>query len=399
MIRGGYGRYFQFPLGMAVVGGWAVSASAVTAYQQQYDSGSPALSFPSPFPENLASTGTQTFDYAVDPNYQDPVINQWTLTVERDLGFDTGLRVSYVGSHTGNLPVRANLNQVAANTQGYAAVADTRPFPLFDEISWIENGARANYNALTVEANHRYSGGLQFDSSYTFARNLSSEAGAAPSAFANEQGGRPSNTNDLNLDYGNVAFTRRHRFLTTFLWEMPFGSGKRFNMGSKLLNAVVGDWNMGGVLVIQSGPFLTPTARTDPSGTDAQAFVGNGRADVVPGVSLYGDSSNPGQYINPAAFAVPANNIGRWGTAAVGSIVGPGTRTLSLSLMKGIPITESVRMQFGAQVSNILNHRNYAPPSTSNMVVGTSGFGTLTALQTADSAGPRSVLLTGRFTF
>ncbi len=269
VIRGGYGRYFEFPLGMAVVGGWAVSASAVTGYQQQYDAGSPALSFPSPFPDNLASTGTQTFDYAVDPNYQDPVINQWTLTMERDLGFGTGLRVSYVGSHTGNLPVRANLNQVQPNSQGYGAVAATRPFPLFDEISWVENGARANYNALTVEANHRYINGLQFGSSYTFARNISSEAGATPSAFTTEQGGRPSNTYDINLDYGNVAFTRRHRFLTTFLYEMPFGRGKRMRTGSKLLDGVIGNWNLGGILLLQSGPFLTPTATTDPSGTDA----------------------------------------------------------------------------------------------------------------------------------
>jgi hypothetical protein len=67
-----------------------------------------------------------------------------------------------------------------------------------------------------------------------------------------------------------------------------------------------------------------------------------------------------------------------------------------MSLIKTVKFTEAVRLQFGAEVANLLNHRNYEPP---NMAVDTGGFGTITGLQTAEGAGPRSVQLTARISF
>jgi len=101
--------------------------------------------------------------------------------------------------------------------------------------------------------------------------------------------------------------------------------------------------------------------------------------------------------IDAAAYADPGDNIGRFGNAAQGDVVGPGTQVVSLSLLKAIPVTERFHIQFGAQVANMFNHPNYAPPA--NLTVGVPAFGQITSLQSAEGAGPRSIQLTGRIIF
>ena len=154
---------------------------------------------------------------------------------------------------------------------------------------------------------------------------------------------------------------------------------------------------MAGVLVFQSGPFLTPTVSgADPSGTGFAQLFGAGRADAVPGVSIYPEHRTLSNWLNRSAFVLPPNNVGRFGNASVGSIVGPGTQTVSLSLIKTVRFSEAAHFEFGAQAANIFNHPNYAPPNTS---VNTAAFGTITSMQSAEGAGPRSIQLTGRLMF
>jgi hypothetical protein len=77
-------------------------------------------------------------------------------------------------------------------------------------------------------------------------------------------------------------------------------------------------------------------------------------------------------------------------------VVGPGTDNFSLSLMKDVALAEKSKFTLGVEASNVFNHRNYEPP---NVQVDASGFGSITALQTAEGAGPRSLELVGRITF
>jgi hypothetical protein len=167
------------------------------------------------------------------------------------------------------------------------------------------------------------------------------------------------------------------------------------------MDAAVGGWQLGGVLVFQSGAFLTIGQQSvDSANTGILNTLGTARADVVPGVNPRAvkgltNSAFP-QYINPAAFTLPPVNAGRFGTASVGDVVGPGTDAVSLSLIKAIKITEQVQFQFGAQAANALNHRNYDVPNT---LVDADGFGTISGLQSAEGAGPRNVEITGRISF
>jgi hypothetical protein len=119
-------------------------------------------------------------------------------------------------------------------------------------------------------------------------------------------------------------------------------------------------------------------------------------------VSLYAQRRNTAQWLNPNAFPylnlqnAAGNGIGRFGNAPVGGVIGPGTANFSLSLLKSLSLSEKGKFQFGLEAANVFNHRNYEPP---NMQVDSSGFGSITALQTAEGAGPRSLELTGRINF
>jgi len=402
VLRGGYGRFIQTLLGSAIQNAWAVESSDVAFFNNSFNTnGSPVFKLPYAWPSNIAQPGTQSFYVATDLHYKDPYVQEWDLTLERDLGANFGLRVSYDGNHGSYLGVQYNANQLPVNTAGFNALALQVPFPLMSYIGYQGNLGYSNYNAMTVEVKKRMSNGLQLEASYMFTRNLSNVTGASTGSannFQGEQGGVLSDPYNPSLDYGNVPFSRRNRFLATFLYQLPFGKGKTFlNTSNGIVDRLVGGWEWSGIMLFQSGPFMTVTTNSDPSGTGYNLFNANGgRADTVTGVNPYAGQSLA-TWVNPAAFTDPGNNIGRFGDASQGDVVGPGTIAISTSLIKSVMITEGMRFQIGAQVANVLNHPNYAVPTS--LTVGVAGFGQINGLQTAEGAGPRSVQLTARFVF
>ncbi|HSZ16614.1 MAG TPA: TonB-dependent receptor [Terracidiphilus sp.] len=406
VVRGGWGRFIESPLGFSLVSGWAVASSYVATYNQDYQSDgvSPLLSFANPF--NTAagsSTGTAGFYYAFPVHYNDPAVQQWNLTLEQDFGHSIGMRLSYSGSHGQNLEAMVDLNQVQPNTLGYAAVDANRPYPDWSIIQSVANAAESNYNSGTVEVSRHSGKGITFDSSYTWTRDLSNAGGATPNAFAVAGGSYLTDRFHPSLDYGNVIYDRQHRFLTTWLYDLPFGKGQPWLNSASALNRFVGDWQLAGVAILQSGPFLTPYQQSvDPANTNILTTVGQARPDQLSGVSLYAAQRTTTQWLNPAAFPYlnlqnsAGIGIGRFGNAPVGGVVGPGTANFSLSLMKSVALHEQTHLQLSAEAANVFNHRNYEPP---NMQVDSSGFGSITALQTAEGAGPRSLEVTGRIVF
>jgi hypothetical protein len=392
VIRGGIGRFIEAQLGNLLLSSWAVEASDVASFTNTIVGGKPTLSFPYPFPSNLAQPGSQVFDLSNVLHYQDPYVTQWNFTIERDLGFQTGLRLSYDGSRGSHLGLTDNPDEVPANTVGFATASKSAPYPLFNQIIEENNGGVSNYNAFTITLNKRMSHGLQFQASYNLAKNLSDEGGYDPTGFAGSGGGQTTSFSDPRLDYGNVAFTRRQRFQTTFLYESPFS-----HTGNRIVNQTAGGWELAGVLMFQTGPFLTVLANgADPSGTNFVNLIGNGRADILSGTSVVPASQSIAQWINPAAFAIPANNIGRFGDSPVGSVVGPGTQAVSLSLFRTFSIWERAKLRVGMAASNAFNHPNYGSPG---LTLGTSTFGVISTLQSAEGAGPRALQLSGRITF
>jgi len=390
VIRGGYGLFVLATGGALIGAAWGVHTTNYALYNQSIVNGKATLQFPYPFPSDLAAPGTQNFQQAGDLHFLDQKVHQWNFTIERDLGSGMGLRLTYNGSHGFNLGRQGNLDQLPPNTTGFTTNSPLLRFPDFAYMAIETNGGYSNFNGLTGAVTKRMQHGLMFQSSYTFIRNLTNAQGYNPTSFASEAGGIVTDLRNTTIDYGNVAFSHRHRFLSTFLYQLP---------GPKtgVLGQTVGGWQLGGVVLFQSGPFLTVTVPgADPMGNNFPNLIGNGRADLLPGLPLLAANRTPQGWINKAAFAVPPNLVGRYPTAPVGNVVGPGTEVFSMSLTKSIRIREGMRFELGAQAANVLNHQNWAAPNTT---FNTSAFGTISNVQTAENAGPRQIQITTRLTF
>ena len=401
VLRGGYGRFIETLLSGSAIDGWSVESSDVAYFGNSLGSnGTPTFSLPYSFPANIATPGSQAFYIAGEIKLKDPIVEEWNLTLEHDFGKGVGLRVSYDGNHGYNLPTSVNSDQQPSNTVGYNQALT--PFPLLAYIQTTTDLGFSNYNAGTISIKKR-SANLQFEVSYTFTRNLTNVYGCGESSAASfaTEGAFSTQLCDPThpgLDYGNTPFSHRNRFLATFLYELPFGKGQAWLNGNGIMGRVVGGWELSGVALFQTGPFLTVNTLNDPSGVGFNIYTAvGGRADTVKGVSPYaGQSLN--QWINPAAFVDPPNNIGRFGDSQNGSVNGPGTQAVSLSLLKRFAIKESIRVQkLECRFPNAFNHPNYNPPG--DLTLGDPAFGQVTSMQVAEGAGPRQIQLTGRLTF
>ncbi len=385
-----------------------------TSYFAEYPSSAtnPRI-LPNIFSGSAAGVSFPSYRRANQYDLKDPRVIQWNLSVERNLGANLLARVSYVGSHTYNLIYSPDLNQVQPNTQGYAALTATPAlrqqnlrFPNFSEVLTRDNGPSSKYEAMTIELNRRFARGLTFNNSYTLADNKTNALGVAPSS-AIPTGGQGDNGNNVGnyyniaMDTGNAFFTRRHRFVSTYVYDLPFGRGQKFyNNISRGANLLVGGWRVTGITLLQSGPWLTPffpSSFADPSGTNpAQRSVKQQRPDCVDGKSGYLDSPTTSVYFDKSAFSIPASRIGRYGNCGTGILEGPGTVNYSMSMGKTFSLTERIGLKYEAQFANLFNFLNRDIP---NMNVSSSSFGRISQSQPSEQAGPRSIQMTLRLTF
>ena len=402
VIRGGIGTYTVPLYGSVNYSLVATVTSDVPVFFNSRTADGFAITYPNVFPQALRAVpgaGSQDFRRANQFDLKDPQTTQWTLTFERDLGWHTGLRVSYVGSKSEDIIVSPDLNQLRPNTQGYAALVQTRPFPDWNVVASRDNGAHSRYDGLQVELTKRFSHGLSMNTSYTRARQLSDAGGPVPNTYPAENG--PSLLNRFRGpedDYGPMPFTRRHRFVATFLYQLPFGRGRAFGRDiGRALDLAVGGWDVTGIMLAQAGPQLTPFfSGGDPSGTGAnvRGFTSTDRPDQV-GDPTLGDPTVD-RYWDRAAFVIPANNIGRFGNAKMGTLIGPGTKVFSMTLGKTFDIAATSRVRFEAAFSNLFDIENLGFP---NRNVGVGSFGRITNTQSVDQAGPRTVQFSLRYSF
>ena len=407
VVRGGFGIYTMTNLGPLSFNNSGNPTSNLHVYSNAGTQAAPLIQFPNTAPPSVGVVyGGGGLDQGVDPHFRDPQSNQWSLTVERQLSTNNSLRASYVGMHTYRLSITEDLNQIPASTNAYDTGAtagtyvDTRaPYQNWTTLYSTFNAGESNYRALELEATHHMARGLYYDANYTLAQNQADNQGDNPSGFAGEVNyGVPiADRFHIHSDYGNQEGTRRHRMLLTGIYELPFGEGRAMLNHHNLLGNVLGGWNLNTVTLLETGPWLTPSVSPslDQSNTNVVNRGAFARPDVV-STNFYKGQSRT-RYFNPAAFAIPAANAGRFGNAGVGILQGPGTASVSLGVAKVFPITESIHLRFESTFTNVLNHTNFAPPAT--QIDNTSTFGQLTAATVAENAGNRTGQLALRLDF
>ena len=420
-IRTSYGMYNMILLGSVFFSLTGTVQSDVRNFNNVGTDGKPIFSLPDTRTPGSGvrggSLGTFEFRTANQIDFKPPVMNQWMFSIDRELANNMGLRVSYIGNKSTNLPWAPDVNQMQPSTNFYAnRTSLDRPFPNFGLIFSRDAGANANYNSLQTELNRRFANGISFTTAYTLAKNLADNAGPAPSGFAGETGGgRLTNSLDRRADRGNVYATRRHRFVSTMVYELPFGKGRKYmSTASRAADLVLGGWQVSSILTLQTGPFLTPTFNGgDPSGTNA-ASRGASRPDRL----ANGDLANPTRdgWLDRNAFLCPGrapgalqfncavgvragvdpNPIGRFGNSGVGILTGPGTFGLNASLSKKFVITERVRMRAEGSFTNAPNWTNLGDPV---MDIANNNFGRITGSRGVDFGGGRTGQVSLRLEF
>ncbi len=404
VIRGGFGVYNMTILGTVFYSLTAVHGSDIRDFTNDLVGGRPQFRWPQ---VSTAGSGVATGSYgsayfgtAVAPNFKDPYSLQWSFTVERELSANLGVRLSYVGLRSVQVPFAPDLNQPESSTRRYADRPITdRPFPYWGRIYSRDTGGNMIYNEMQTEVQRRMRAGLTFQSTWTWAKHISDAAGPAPSGFSDENGGgRVTNSLDRRADRGNVASTRRHRWVTTSIFELPIGRGKRWlSAAPSALDAVAGGWWLSGILVAHTGPWLTPTMTGgDPSGTNGPTR-GAQRPDALQSGNL--ESPVPDRWFDRDAFLCPGRAagaadrfncnvtpIGRFGNSGVGILLGPGTINMSLGFGKSFRVTERIALKFEGTFTNLPNHPNFSNPDTN---VTSVGFGRTTGVRGAESGGNR----------
>jgi hypothetical protein len=404
VVRAGGGFYDMSLLGNIFNSLTSIHTSNYQAFYNSFTAGVPTIQFPNT-ESNTPSTGVsyaggEAFGTATDIHLRDPYSEQWSLTVERDLGHQTGLRVTYNGMHTVGLITSPDLNEIPPQKTPYSPTE--KPYPNWSKVKTLINGGTTQkYNALQTVVTHRFSAGFFIQSSWTWAKNLSDAEGDHPTGFGGDgSSGRLEDRFNLAANYGDVSFTRRHRWLTTAVVDIPVGRGMKYGSTmNPILNGIIGGWRTSNIIIFQTGPYLTPyySGSADPSGSNAPGREGIQRPDRLPASACSGLALSVGQAFGGNCFYYGwPGPIGRFGNSGVGIITGPGTAVWDFGLSKNFRLTESLKLRFESTFTNLPNHVNYAVPNTA---ANSSSFGSISGVQTAEGASARTIQFALRLDF
>lgn len=331
---------------------------------------------------------------AVPFNLQSPRIEQYNVTAERELGWNSAIRVSYLGTRMNGLISGQDLNLIAPNGTPFGtstgdgvtacdpsngdcdlSPADRArlPFPqLGDYLTSFGNIGRGKSNAFQLEVNRRYARGLTFNFSYT----LLDQKTSAPDTGNSSLGGTVYNQFKPDADYATDAFISRHRFVAYGAYQTPYGKGRQFGAHMpRWAEAMVGSWDLSWQMFIKSGTGFTPYWFCDNCGPAFPGNVASSSIDATGGFTgttfrpLVNGTPNVvsgDRIFNPDAFAPPpfgANTLDDPNIAKRNILRGPGTYGINLGVRKVFRLGERVRADLGADFNNLFNHPLKSPNS------------------------------------
>jgi hypothetical protein len=316
--------------------------------------------------------------FSYDPNLKNGRLQSWNLTLEREIMPSYLVRAAYAGSSGDRLAIGRELNPaIYAPGATTATTNQRRPlFPNFSTITTMESTGRSEYHSLQLTLDKRMSRGFSVLSSYTLSKTLDH------ASEAKQTGTTQTNPFDLEYDWGYANSDRRHRLVTSFLWQLPgaFGSG--------VANALLSKWSLTGILALQSGNGITVVSGVD----NARTGTGNQRADLNGDPALSSDrptSEKVLQWFNTSVYT--ANALGTFGNSGRNTLRGPGSRNVDLGLHKTFATGGGTRVQVRIEAFNAFNWVNLNTPNTSQ---NSANFGRITS-----AGSPRVMQGALRFSF
>jgi hypothetical protein len=316
--------------------------------------------------------------FSYDEHLRNGRLQSWNVTGERELFSSYMLRVGYAGSHGDRLAMGRELNPaVYAPGVTTATTNQRRPlFPDFGSIISIESTGRSDYHAFQLTMEKRMAQGFTVLSSYTLSKTTDH-------AGENKQtGATQTNPYDLDFDWGYANSDRRHRWVTSFLWNLP----GRFN--NALAAAVLSDWTLAGIVTMHSGNGFSVTSGVD----NARTGTGNQRADISGDPDLPDDRPNQDKVLRWFDTTVYAPNaLGTFGTSPRNAVRGPGYKNVDLGVHKNFATGGHTELQVRIEAFNVFNWVNLGTPVTAQ---NSGNFGRITT-----ALDPRIMQLAMRWQF
>jgi outer membrane receptor protein involved in Fe transport len=388
VLRGGYGRFYDNWAAITQTaqnfeGTWPSLDQLGASNLNPVASGSPTATAEDPLhlgttqPVTPPTPFTQSTWFA-DPYLKRPYADQWNFGVQQQVTSNAVLTVNYVGSVGRKLDVGGayNVRMQPGPTPVCGAINCGAPFDYIGATAYDRSVGKSSYHALQASMHGNWRHGLTYLVSYTWSKSL--DLGC--SGWYGVEGCSIQNPYNLQADKGPAATDLPHIFSAAWVYALPFGKDRTISSSNGVVNAIVGNWNLNGVLSMSSGtPFDVGTSK-DIANTGNYNY-GNGygyeRLDVIG--SPYPSSKSPRAWINPASFQLPAQYT--FGTLGRDSLRSDWSRGLDLSIFRQFPIEERVRLEFRFEMFNATNTPVWAVPVTNHDA---PNFGTVTS--TANTA-------------
>jgi hypothetical protein len=399
-IRGGYSRKFDLePLNSTYnnysvgtppySGAFSTSNSAQATYTFQQgipitgvSNATETALLPIPTPANAWSTyGIALYVQPVGHHIKQPTADEWTVSLQQALPYNSVLTLAYVGDRGTHLIQSLDINpkvRQVVNGQDYWSTTTTRINPQYTSINQNGTTGDSNYNGLQANLTGNATSKLKYQIAYTWSKgldNVQGVVGAETSASPLE----PSDSYNTRLDRGPSIFDVTQNLHVNAIYYLP-----EFNTHGHVVRILSNGWWVSPILTAQSGLPFTPTIafNNSRSGVGANGGGGVDRPSYVtasnlaaallldPQATIYNKSkviqNTRNQYFNPHMYTVgPAGYLG---TAGRDSLRGPGLLNLDFSVNKDTKLPflgEAGALEFRSEIFNILNHENYAEPSSS----------------------------------
>jgi hypothetical protein len=367
VIRGSYGMFYFDEQGTGGSARLFLNYPYVVTNTLNCTSTAPCLSTSAGIPSSITSSVLPQATY-MPLNFPTSHLQQWNLTVERQLSDALVVRGSYVGTHGQDLNLAFNPNTAYP---GAGAVASRQPYSNFSTINgWAPIGI-SNYHALQLSAEKRMSQGFYSLAAYTWSRSLD----MGPGGNSSNSEGRANMQDPRNpqAEYGLSDFNYSHRFTNSNIYLLPFGRDRRFLADAgPVTDAILGGWQATTILTMQSGAPFSVQMGTSQANTGT--FT---RPNRVCNGNLPSSSRTLSKWYDTSCFVGPPQYA--FGNTGRNILIGPGLLNLDFSMNKEFHVTEGTALQFRAETFNILNHANFNIPGAS---IGTSSAATVTSVNT-----------------
>jgi hypothetical protein len=335
----------------------------------------PLVGIQSPFPAAFPPARDTFFQaptlvITLDPRgkYNTPSIYNWNLVIERQIMKDWLARAAYVGSRSNHLERSEELNPAVYIPGSKLTTDQRRLFQGYQYISLASQSGVSRYHSMQLTLERRFAQGFTARANYTWSKStdtmpvnwgaqgpMDSQSFVYPWYFPNAD----------QMDRGLSDFDTRHRFVGSFVWQLP-----RLAHSNLLLRHAAGGWEVTGLVSMQSGPPLTILAGKDQSQTNLRDRAVINGAPYGPGAC--GSAAPCVDYLNVSSFALPA--AGGFGNVGKALLRGPNLINTDAGFSKNFAVRERLQLQMRAEFFNFFNRVNFNNPGSS---VSGGGFGSI----------------------